>query len=223
MAVKLDVARQTVSKWELNQTVPDMNKLMEIAKLFEVSLDELVNNIEVANPEKIYKESSIEKNNKKIATKIFIGGLIISIILCGVGFIKQSNAKKTNEERSKQAYAQSQNAVDKANQRLEEIKTEIVSLQEQYEAKQQEANSMNMRDSNWFSEQSRIQREASNIRSQINALETEKFQIGNADYTGYYDLVKPMTYLLFYYIGAGVLTAGALISLIYFLVTRRKK
>ena len=38
LAQKLNVTRQTVSKWELDQTTPDMNKLIEISKLFEISL-----------------------------------------------------------------------------------------------------------------------------------------------------------------------------------------
>jgi len=41
LAKRLNVTRQTISKWELNQTVPDMNKLVKIAKLFKISLDEL--------------------------------------------------------------------------------------------------------------------------------------------------------------------------------------
>lgn len=223
LAIKLDVARQTVSKWELDKTVPDMNKLMEIAKLFEVSLDELVNNIETSNQDNMYKENSIEKNNKKISIRILIVGIIITCILCGIGWIKQNNAKKTNEERAQQAYKQSQSAIDTASKRLEEIKTEIIPLQEQYEAKQQEADSMNMRDSNWFSENSRVQREASNINSQISALELEKFKLENTDYTVYFNLVEPIKYLVFYYIGAGIFTATVLISLIYFLVTRKKR
>ena len=65
-AQKINVTRQTVSKWELNQTVPDMNKLIEMSKLFEVTLDELVNNIETSNSETTYIESLAEKNNKFI-------------------------------------------------------------------------------------------------------------------------------------------------------------
>lgn len=168
------------------------------------------------------QESPVEKNNRNISIKIFIIGLIISIILCGIGFIKQNNAKKTNEERAEQAYEQSQSAVDAAKKRLEEIETALIPLQQQYDAKQQEANSLNMRDPNWFSEHSRLQSEASNINSQINELEMEKFRIENADYTGYYQLVEPITYLIFYYIGAGVFALMSLIALIYFLVTRKK-
>ena len=216
LAVKLNVTRQTVSKWELDQTAPDMNKLVEISKLFDISLDELTNNIEASSSENSYKESSTEKNNKKIAIRIFIVGLIIGLVLCGIGLIKQNNAKKTNEERHIQAGEQSQMAIDKANARLKEIEQEIPLLQEQYEAKQNEANSMNMRDQNWFADHSKVQNEAMNIRSQINALEAEKFQIENADYRVFYPLVEPITYNIFYYIGAGVFAVLSLIALIYF-------
>lgn len=40
---RLGVTRQTVSKWELGSTTPEMEKLSAIGELFGVSLDELVN------------------------------------------------------------------------------------------------------------------------------------------------------------------------------------
>lgn len=39
---KLGVARQTVSKWELGETTPEMNKLIIISKLYDITLDELM-------------------------------------------------------------------------------------------------------------------------------------------------------------------------------------
>lgn len=42
LANRLDVTRQTVSKWELGDSTPDMDKLIALAELFEISLDELV-------------------------------------------------------------------------------------------------------------------------------------------------------------------------------------
>ncbi len=39
---KLDVARQTVSKWELGETTPEMDKLVKMSEIFNISLDELV-------------------------------------------------------------------------------------------------------------------------------------------------------------------------------------
>ena len=41
LAEKLDVTRQTISKWELDQTKPDMDKLKEISKLFAVDINVL--------------------------------------------------------------------------------------------------------------------------------------------------------------------------------------
>ena len=169
-----------------------------------------------------YVESGVEKNNKGIAVKIFIVGLIISLILCGVGFIRQNNAKKINEERAQQALEQSQEAVNQAEKRYAEIQEQLAPLKEQYEAKRQEADSMNMRDPNWFADHSRVQREASAINSQISDLESEIWTLQHKDYTVYYSLVKPLTYLLFYYIAGGVFTLLSLIALIYFLATRKK-
>lgn len=42
LAEKLQVSRQTVSKWELDATYPEMDKVIEICKLFSCSMDELV-------------------------------------------------------------------------------------------------------------------------------------------------------------------------------------
>ena len=39
---KLDVTRQTVSKWELGSTTPEMEKLIAMSELFGISIDELV-------------------------------------------------------------------------------------------------------------------------------------------------------------------------------------
>lgn len=42
LAEKLQVSRQTVSKWELDGTYPEMDKLVELCNIFSCSLDELV-------------------------------------------------------------------------------------------------------------------------------------------------------------------------------------
>ena len=44
LAEKLDVTRQTISKWELNETTPDIKQAKELSKIFKVSLDELTDN-----------------------------------------------------------------------------------------------------------------------------------------------------------------------------------
>ena len=42
LAEKCDVSRQAVAKWESGESLPSIYKLIEIADLFQVSLDELV-------------------------------------------------------------------------------------------------------------------------------------------------------------------------------------
>ena len=43
LAEKVGVSRQTLSKWEVGESIPDIQKCKLIADIFGVSLDELVN------------------------------------------------------------------------------------------------------------------------------------------------------------------------------------
>lgn len=49
---RLDVTRQTVSKWELGATTPEMEKLTAMSELFGVSVDELIKGESPLNEEK---------------------------------------------------------------------------------------------------------------------------------------------------------------------------
>ena len=42
MAAELNVSRQAISKWETDQSAPELEKLMALAELFSVSTDELL-------------------------------------------------------------------------------------------------------------------------------------------------------------------------------------
>lgn len=56
---RLDVARQTISKWELGETTPEMDKLVELSNLFNVSMDEIAKETEI--PEVIARELDHKK------------------------------------------------------------------------------------------------------------------------------------------------------------------
>ena len=76
LAEKMNVARQTISKWELGETSPDIQQAKKLSKIFNVSLDELVDND--------IKEILVEKttNTEKLA------GIIIKILkYIGIIFI----------------------------------------------------------------------------------------------------------------------------------------
>lgn len=50
LAEKMGVSRQTVSKWELDAAYPEMDKVIELCKLFSCSMDQLVReDINVSN------------------------------------------------------------------------------------------------------------------------------------------------------------------------------
>ena len=42
LAARLDVSRQSVSKWETDAAIPDLDKMVRMCDLFGVSLDDLV-------------------------------------------------------------------------------------------------------------------------------------------------------------------------------------
>ncbi|MCI9156611.1 MAG: helix-turn-helix transcriptional regulator [Lawsonibacter sp.] len=50
LAEKLEVSRQSVSKWETAQSTPDLDKIIRLADLFGVTVDELVRDGEYPQP-----------------------------------------------------------------------------------------------------------------------------------------------------------------------------
>jgi len=50
LANALEVSRQSVSKWENNTAVPELDKLIKMSHLFDITLDELVNGPSFTKP-----------------------------------------------------------------------------------------------------------------------------------------------------------------------------
>lgn len=44
LAEKIDVSRQSISKWEMNQAMPQIDKILALCELFNISADELLRN-----------------------------------------------------------------------------------------------------------------------------------------------------------------------------------
>jgi Predicted transcriptional regulators len=91
LANRLNVSRQTISKWEVGESTPDMENLVAISELFEISLDELVLNkvpeeadtsAQVVKSEfySDIKENVLTDENRKKAKK----GLKIAAIVLGI-------------------------------------------------------------------------------------------------------------------------------------------
>ncbi|MDO5425687.1 MAG: helix-turn-helix domain-containing protein [Eubacteriales bacterium] len=60
LAEKLEVSRQTVSKWEMNQSTPEIPKLLELSELFHCKVDELLKE-DIGKKQGIYSEITIQK------------------------------------------------------------------------------------------------------------------------------------------------------------------
>ena len=91
LANRLNVSRQTISKWEVGESTPDMENLVAISELFEISLDELVldkvpeeadTSAQVVKSEfySDIKENVLTEENRKKAKK----GLKIAAIVLGI-------------------------------------------------------------------------------------------------------------------------------------------
>lgn len=163
--------------------------------------------------------------NKKgisLPVKVIIIGCIIGLLIAGIGVFKQIDSKKINKEREKAALKASKEAIDKANARLEEIEKEYNELKTQYETKADECDTIVTGSDGWFEKSNKCSREKQELQSQIWDLESEDKAIKNKDYTGYYQMVKPMSYQIFYIIGASVAGLAALGAFIIYLVKGKK-
>ena len=85
LADQLGVSRQAVSKWESEQSMPDLDKIISMSDYFEVTTDYLLKGIEPV----VQKEEEQSIKYRRIASNIcyqlslgFVGlGIILSIIL----------------------------------------------------------------------------------------------------------------------------------------------
>lgn len=90
LANRLNVSRQTVSKWEVGDSTPDMEKLAAMSELFDVSLDQLVLGKEApqtAAPARSELVTTLNEkvltpdNKKKAKSALKIAGIIAAAIL----------------------------------------------------------------------------------------------------------------------------------------------
>lgn len=70
LAEKVNVSRQSVSKWESGETIPEVERVVELSKIFNVSTDYLLLSSEV---EKLANRTvQLEKQQKDLRTEVQI-------------------------------------------------------------------------------------------------------------------------------------------------------
>ena len=82
----LHVTRQTVSKWETDQSTPDFDKVVPICKLYDISTEELFGEVAVSEKEVINSSNDVvnyrEYNQKKaLYTTLAVMLYILSIVV----------------------------------------------------------------------------------------------------------------------------------------------
>lgn len=112
LAEKLNVSRQAVSKWEGAQSMPDMEKILQMSRLFEVSVDylmkeELVESDYVEDTYSSVKKVSLELANAFIKDSIWqakriaiaVGLFIISpVVLIGFSLLDEAGKLSITEQ-----------------------------------------------------------------------------------------------------------------------------
>ncbi|MCL1049824.1 helix-turn-helix domain-containing protein [Shewanella abyssi] len=89
LAAKMDISRQSVSKWESASSIPDLNKIIMLAKIFDVTTDFLLkDDIEVPDPlhegtELGSIQITLEQASKYVESKIEASALTTKgVVLC---------------------------------------------------------------------------------------------------------------------------------------------
>lgn len=73
LADKVGVSRQAVSKWESEQSIPDIEKIIIMSELFEVTTDYILKGIEPVN-----------MTNKKTMYSLYLGFAVIFATIAGI-------------------------------------------------------------------------------------------------------------------------------------------
>ena len=98
LAEKVGVSRQTISKWELGETSPDLNQAKELSKIFNVSLDEMVDNdVKDLIVDKVSNTEKLAGLTLKILKIIGISALVFIIIII-IAFVLLIAIRKNKDE-----------------------------------------------------------------------------------------------------------------------------
>lgn len=105
VADRLNVTRQTVSKWETNQSTPDFDKIVPLCELFEISTEELLtgkkstqkteeeNNAKnnVSSEQKVLTKEEVRKKSAEVvSTSVFIYIAAVAFISIAIPVLRMN-------------------------------------------------------------------------------------------------------------------------------------
>lgn len=92
LATELNLTRQTISKWELNQSTPDINYLVQLSDFFGVSTDDLIrgkqgNMVIDSNKPNFESEDPVHTKPVSIHVNIYKLFVYLGTVFAGVSLI----------------------------------------------------------------------------------------------------------------------------------------
>lgn len=106
LAIRLNVVRQTISKWEKGLSVPDADTLIKLADFFEVSVSELLGSTVEKEVDSNIIADQLSRINEQLATKnrrshriwktigiVFVTFVVVNILLILLGTVSFYNIK----------------------------------------------------------------------------------------------------------------------------------
>ena len=82
LAKKLDISRQAVSKWETGTTIPDLEVLLKISKLYNVTINDILEpNIQPQRITDFEQISTIPEKELRELLKLFDIGILVTALM----------------------------------------------------------------------------------------------------------------------------------------------
>lgn len=89
LADKIFVSNRTISNWETGKTVPDIESVLRLAKIFHVSLDDLLLENSV-----VVKEIKRKEKIAKLSALYFVGPILTAAILFVIIFLPEETTHR---------------------------------------------------------------------------------------------------------------------------------
>ena len=80
LAEKLEVTRQSISLWETGQTQPSLDNIVSLAKIFNISTDELLKGNNSETSATVQQNVSPEENKKKYILPVCIVFIMVAVV-----------------------------------------------------------------------------------------------------------------------------------------------
>lgn len=97
LAEKLDVSRQSVSKWESDTTYPEMDKLIQLTQMFHCSMDDLLQKdislLYVEDKTNYDKHMNFFSKMVTLGVTLILLGVTIMVFLEGIATVRNTNSE----------------------------------------------------------------------------------------------------------------------------------